>query len=212
MTTHSPISLADVQAALGDTDPNRTNARVLRVSIGRGSYATIQKHLDAIRAERGPVLPTESSATPAPPAEAVAAIWAAAWAQAQVLALSRIERLSAERDAAQALAETRAQDVAQLAAEVDAQAAARDAAVDAQAQALATAQEATQRAESQAQELAQANGEIERLKAATATAQAMAEREFQIERQTLQAALERQIEKYTDLKNVVDRLKPIASN
>ncbi|MBK6559920.1 MAG: DNA-binding protein [Comamonadaceae bacterium] len=44
-----PISLADVRQALADTDPSGTNAGALRKIMGRGSYPTIQKHLDAIR-------------------------------------------------------------------------------------------------------------------------------------------------------------------
>ncbi|ABM40250.1 DNA-binding protein [Polaromonas naphthalenivorans] len=217
MTTDAqagPITLADVRAALADTDPSRTNAGALRKVLGRGSYATIQKHLDAIRAERAPAPPEAPGAVPAPPAEALHAIWGAAWAQAQVMTLARMERLSAERDTALALAAAQAQDVAGLAAEIDAQAAAAQDLADSQAQALAAAQgvalEATARADRQAQELAAARAEIERITAAAAQAAALAEREATIERQTLQAALERQIDKYTDLKAVVDHLKPMA--
>lgn len=64
-----PISLADVRQALADTDPSDTNAGTLRKIMGRGSYATIQKHLDAIRQERAPVVPVAPGTTPAPPAD-----------------------------------------------------------------------------------------------------------------------------------------------
>ena len=97
-----PISLADVRQALADTDPSGTNAGALRKIMGRGSYATIQKHLDAIRQERAPVVPVAPGTTPAPPADAVAAIWGAAYAAAQVLTLGRLEIVTAERDAARA--------------------------------------------------------------------------------------------------------------
>ena len=211
-----PITLADVRAALADTDPGTTNAGALRQIIGRGSFATVQKHLDAIRAERAPVLPAAPGAIPAAPADAVAAIWGAAWAHAQAVTLARLERLSAERDAAQALATAQAQDVAGLAAEIDLMTAAAQAERDAQAQALqdaqATATEATARATAQGQDLASARAEIERITAAAAQAAALAQREAQIERQALQTALERQIDKYTELKGVVDHLRPLASN
>lgn len=211
-----PITLADVRAALADTDPSTTNAGALRAIIGRGSFATVQKHLDAIRAERAPAVPAAPGAIPAAPADAVAAIWGAAWAHAQAVTLARLERLSAERDAAQALAAAQAQDVAGLASEIDTMTAAAQAQQAAQAQALeiaqATATEASERAAVLAQELASARAEIERMTATAAQAAALAQREAQIERQALQTAIDRQIDKYTELKSVVDRLRPLASN
>lgn len=208
-----PITLADVRAALADTDPSTTNAGALRQLIGRGSYATIQKHLDAIRAERAPVAPSAPGAIPAAPADAIAAIWGAAWAQAQAMTLTRLERLCIERDAAQALAAAHAQDVAGLASEIDAMTAAAQTQAAAQAQALeaaqATALEASARAAAQAQELAAARAEIERITAAAAQAGATAEREAKIERQALQAAIDRQIDRYTELKGVMDRLRAL---
>ena len=213
-TQTGPITLSDVRAALADTDPNQTNAGALRKILGRGSFATVQKHLDAIRAERTPALPAAPGAIPPAPADAIAAIWSAAWAQAQVATLERMERLSAERDAALAQVAAQAQDVAGLAAEIDAQDAAAQELADTQALALAAAQavalDATARAAAADKELAGARAEIERITAAAAQAAALAERESQIERQTLQAALERQIEKYTELKSVVDHFKPMA--
>ncbi|CAN5192832.1 hypothetical protein BH10PSE16_BH10PSE16_42870 [soil metagenome] len=213
-TQAGPITLADVMAALADTDPSSTNAGALRQIIGRGSYATIQKHLDAIRAERAPVVPAAPGAIPAAPAEAIAAIWGAAWAQAQAMTLTRLERLCAERDAAQALAAAQAQDVTGLTGEIDAMTAAAESQAAMQAQALeaaqATATEATARAAAQAQELAAARAEIERITAAAAQAAAMAEREAKIERQALQTAIDRQIDRYTELRSVVDHLKPLS--
>lgn len=205
-----PVSFDDVAQALGDSDPGGTNASKLRAVIGRGSFATIQRHLDAIRAERAPAVPAAPGAIPPAPADAVAAIWGAAWAQAQAVTLSRLERLSAERDAAQALAAAQAQDVAGLAAEIDAMTAAALAQGAAQAQALEAAQATAAEAAALAQELATARAEIERITAAAAQAAALAQREAQIERQTLQTALERQIDRYTELKSVVEHLRPLA--
>lgn len=213
-TQTGPITLSDVRTALADTDPSRTNAGALRKVLGRGSYATIQKHLDTIRTERAPALPAAPGAIPAPPAEAVHAIWGAAWAQAQVMTLERMERLSAERDTALALVAAQAQDVAGLTAEIDAITAVAEAQAVMQAQALEEAQAAEKTATAQATMkellLSKAREEVESLKLAAAQAKELAQRDAAIERQTLQNALERQIDKYTDLKGVVDHLKPLA--
>jgi hypothetical protein len=207
------ISFADVRAALGSTDPSATNAGALRAIIGRGSFATIQKHLDAIRAERAPAVPVPG-AIPGAPGEAVAAIWGAAWAQAQVLTLGRLELVTVERDAAQELAATRAQDVAGLAAEIDARESAGTAQAGAHAQELAAAQylaaQATAQAEALRVELAAALAEVERVKAAAAQAAELAALSFNAERLAMQVSLDRQIDKYTELKSVVGRLKPAA--
>ncbi len=212
-TTTGPITLADVKSALGDTDPSSTNAAKLQKIIGRGSFATVQKHLDAIRAELVPVAPVAPGAAPAAPGEAVAAIWGAAWAQAQVLTLGRLEAVTAERDAARAWAAAQAQDVAALAAEVDALTAAGEAQAIEQAQALAAAQDVAARssaqAAAQAQELAAARAEIERITTAATAAAALADREAEIKAQALQAAIDRQIDRYTELKSVVSRLTPL---
>lgn len=122
-----------------------------------------------------------------------------------------MERLSAERGAALALVATQAHDVDSLTAEIDEQAAALQELVGQQAQALAaaqaTAQEATARADRQAQDLTGARAEMERITAAAA----LADRESTIEHQTMQVALERQIDRYTELKAMVDHLKPLAN-
>lgn len=51
---------------------------------------------------------------------------------------------------------------------------------------------------------------VERAKAAAAQVQELAARDATIERQALQDALDRQLDKYTELKAVVGRLKPAA--
>lgn len=209
-----PITITDVRAALADLDPSSTNAGALRLIIGRGSYATIQKHLDAIRAERSTAMTAEPG-VPAAPVEAIAAIWSTAWSQAQVLTLQRMDKLSAERDAAQALAATQAQDIAGLASEIDALTDAAEAQIGTHSQALEemklTAADATRRAATLEQELTTAQAEIDRLKAAASQATLLAERDALIERQALQSALDRQIERYTELKNVMDHLKPLGN-
>lgn len=211
-TTTGPITLADVKSALGDTNPGTTNAGAIRQIIGRGSFATIQKHLDAIRAARAPVMSAAPGAIPAPPADAIATIWGAAWAHAQLLTLARLEAVTAERDAAQALAAAQAQDVEALAAEVDTLTAAAEAQATEQTQALAAAQataaEAIAQSGNQAQELVAARAEIDRVTTAAAAAALLADREAEIKVQALQAAIDRQLERYADLKSVVSHFEP----
>jgi len=204
----SPVSLADVRAALGDTEPNKTNAAAIRKIIGRGSYATIQKHLDAIRAERTPVPPVAPGAIPTAPGEAVAAIWAVAWAHAQASTLGRLEAVTVERDAAQSLAEIRAQDAAGLSAEIDARDLAAIEGVEAHMNELDEVQDSLDAANAQVEDLkaqlAAAQAEIERL----GQAAVLAARDATIERQTMQAALDRQLDKFTELKAMVSHLTP----
>ena len=63
---HGPITADDVRSALGEVDPNSTNASTLRKLLGRGSLSTIQRHLDAIRFElAAPALMEADEATQA---------------------------------------------------------------------------------------------------------------------------------------------------
>lgn len=215
-TTTGPITLADVKSALGDTDPSSTNAGAVRAIIGRGSYATIQKHLDTIRAELAPVPPVAPGTAPGAPTMLIDQVWVAAWTAAQALTLGRLETVTAERDAARALAEVQAQDVAALSGEVDTL---TEATADAKTAAAASREALVtfgERAEAELAEhataIAAANAEIEKLKMEATAAAELAKRDAQIERQSLQAAIDRQIDRYTELKSVVDRLKPIKTS
>lgn len=117
--TAGPITLEDVRAALGGTDPNATNAGKIRKILGRGSFETIQKHLELIRRQQAPALPGPLAAPPPPPKDAIEAVWLAAWSASQAATYGRTERLSAERDAALELSGTRASDIAGLTADLD---------------------------------------------------------------------------------------------
>jgi len=94
-----PLTLDDVRTALGDTDPRTTNAGALRARLGRGSTSTIQKHLEKLRSDLVPALPVDTE-TPSAPADAVAAIWSAAWSAAQAQTLGRLNLVTLERDTA----------------------------------------------------------------------------------------------------------------
>lgn len=213
-TATGPISLGDVRQALADTDPSSTNAGALRKIMGRGSYATIQKHLDAIRQERAPVVPVAPGATPAPPADAVAAIWGAAYAAAQVLTLGRLEVVTAERDAARAQVAAQAQDVASLAAEVDAGAGSLAAALadklTADSNMMQVTTTSSEVIESHKAEIARLTVELERVTREAAAAAALAEREAQIKLQTLQTVLDKAIHDVSEYKSLLARLTPSA--
>lgn len=86
ITTNSslgPVTLDDVRQALAGIDPTTTNAGALRKLLGRGSNATIQRHLDTIRAENMAPVPEMQGAAPDAPKELTQAIWHAAWVHAQ---------------------------------------------------------------------------------------------------------------------------------
>ena len=211
-STTGPITLSDVKSALGEIDPNNTNAGKLREKLGRGSFATIQKHLDSIRAELVPVPPVAPGAAPTAPADAVSAIWNAAWAAAQVVTLGRLEAVTAQRDAAQALTITQAQDVAALAGEVDALTDMVGVSKEAEANAVDalkrfTDREATANAEHVAA-LVTVQSEIDKVKTEAAAAAALAARDAQIERLALQSTVDRLTDQASDLKSLLARLTP----
>lgn len=78
------ITAEDVQTAVEQLggDPNATNAARIREILGRGSYATIQKHLNALRTALTEPEPIDAEAIPEAPQEILAGIWAAAWSAA----------------------------------------------------------------------------------------------------------------------------------
>lgn len=204
-TTTGPITLADVRNALGSTNSSSTNAGSLRKMLGRGSLATIQKHLETIRAERVAVVTEGHSMVPPVPPEAVAVIWGAAWAQAQLFTLTRLDSLTVERDAAQALVDIQRQDIASLTGEIDDLMAASQARGSEQVQGLAVAQAL---AATQGQALATAQSELERVTTAANAASTLAARESQIERLALQATIDRLTDQASDLKSLLTRLSP----
>ena len=195
------ITLDDVRLALGETNPNDTNAAKVRAVLGRGSYDTIQRHLGTLRAELAAALqPIAIDSVPPVPGELAQQLWAAAWAAAQVAAHSRTTRLSDERDAAMRRALALEQDVAGLVATVDAQGdqivMTASAGAEAGARHLAAldaATAATAAAQTKADELALA---LDRANADAAHAAALAE----AGRLAMQAAMDRLIDQVGELK------------
>lgn len=80
-----PVTFDDVRQALGDQDPAQTNAGALRRILGRGSLSTIQKHLDALRAQAAQPAAAPEGEVPKAPNDLIQGVWAHAWAVAQAL-------------------------------------------------------------------------------------------------------------------------------
>ena len=162
-----PLTLDDVRAALGDTDPNSTNAGALRRALGRGSLSTIQKHLDAIRAEGAAQALEVAGAAPDAPKDLIAAVWAHAWTAAQ-----------ARTAGALAVAQSQQQATAQALAVAQADAAAAQVEADQATQALAQVQQQAQEAQAahaQSLEAAQALAAAQQAQQARELAQARQE-------------------------------------
>lgn len=118
-TRDGPITFEDVRKAFGD---GFTNARTIRDHLGRGSMATIQKHLRTLRSEAD-AKATEEAAQPGvlipPPPGVLEEIWNAALRGTQVAMQQRLLSLTEERDRLAARAETLEADLDELGAEVD---------------------------------------------------------------------------------------------
>ena len=112
------VTFDDVLKALGDTNPNSTNAAKLRNVLGRGGLGTIQKHLDKIRTDRiAAAMPTEDVNAPKMPDE-FAQIWGLAWGYASLQVRQRLDAVVQERDALATRLEAAKQDKEAWEAEV----------------------------------------------------------------------------------------------
>ncbi|MBU2805401.1 hypothetical protein HF283_09830 [Acidithiobacillus ferrooxidans] len=100
-STSTPITIEDVRAAVEQLGgPNHTNAAKIREVLGRGSLATIQKHLQALRdAQSTPDLPEDQENAPPVPSDltgAFQAVWTAAWTMAEQRHAAVLAKLLAE--------------------------------------------------------------------------------------------------------------------
>lgn len=207
--TTGPISMDDVRRALGDTDPAQTNASKLRAALGRGSFATIQKHLETLRTERAPAAPVQAGATPAAPADALAAIWSAAWQAAQVQTLGRLEAVTNERDSLTVALATTRTDVEQMAGEVDSltdtvSVAQHD--LEAAKTALTVViEKGTAAASVAADALAAVSAELSQVNAAAAHAQELAKRDASIAASAMQSTIDRLTDQVSELKSLLHK-------
>jgi chromosome segregation ATPase len=160
------VTLEDVRAAVGDTDPHNTNAGAVRRVIGRGSLSTIQKHLDALRRERMAAVEASEGDTAALEApEAPREIMRGLWGSAYGLALASVQsKLIAAQERVAALEQIRqaqGQEIEALTELVDQAELARDqAASEAQA-----ARQAQARAEAERDEALRLHTQIAELMA-----------------------------------------------
>ena len=118
-TGPSAITFEDVVEALGDTDISTTNASKLRSILGgRGSFSTIQKHLDTIRAQRIHAQQPEAVPVPAAPPELLQ-MWGAAVQIATAQVRTRLDGVVQERDTLTAELQSSRNDVLALADELE---------------------------------------------------------------------------------------------
>ena len=202
-TKTGPISIDDVRSVIGETSPFETNASKVRELLKRGSFATIQKHLETLRTQRNAASqPTENPLAPKIPADlsesiriTAEAMWLTAFNTAQAKTLSRLDALSAERDALFANSKAQAEDLAALSAQLDQ----LDTQAQGHAQELSNAKDAAksdalaaqERITEHAQSLAAALGMAAKIRGDAAHAAELAQRDAQIERQTYQQTIER---------------------
>lgn len=214
-----PITFEEVLSAV-EAHGDIPNAGKMRQLLGnRGSNSTIQNHLNTIRDSRKPAPAPAPVAPGAAPAEAVAALWAAATTAVTAHIYTRMESISAERDTLKEQVQQLTQDLSAALEDSDAARAEADAARTAAAADADTAGEALEEMErvqtqfatataaaAAAQEAATA--EIKRITEAAAAASALAAKETALKTQELQSALDRQIDKYVELRGMLDRLTP----
>ena len=183
------VTLESVRAVLA-ADPSATSAARVRAVLGRGSYETIQRCLDAIRAETATAaVPETVTDTPPVPVALLQAAqaqvqqaWAHAHAQAQAATAQHTLRITAERDAALARSAALVEDVESLSTQCDELGAETGAALAQAEQAQAQAQE------------------WERERERTAAAAALAKAEAAAAQGALQAELERLVHMLADLR------------
>jgi len=119
------ITFDDVKNALTTDDDNEilptpvspfnTNSAKIRAKLGYGSNATIQKHLETMRDEINKKRISETSnaetETPKIPKDLTQNLWETAYSAAQIYTLSRLEKLTVEKESLQLLVETQKNDI-----------------------------------------------------------------------------------------------------
>ena len=205
--TPGPVIFDDVVNALGDTDPGNTNAAKIRETLGRGSFATIQKHLDRLRASKTAQEPAQGSEVPNPPTDVLATLWSAAYRAAGHLTAARLTEVLNERDELRIASAVAGADVAALTGEVDALEGAILAAVAAQVRAET---EGAQAVETLARTRAASAVQIAELARTADTGLselrhelALEQRDRLIERQTQQTTIDRLTDQIAELKALV---------
>lgn len=97
------LTLDAVRAAVAGADPRALNAAKLREQLGRGSLSTIQKHLEALRAEveqqQKAAAQAAAGALPQPDQALLQAVWNQLATQLQLHFAQQLSAATAQRDA-----------------------------------------------------------------------------------------------------------------
>jgi len=128
-----PVTLEDVREAIGDTDPHRTNAATIRLTLGRGSLSTIQRHLETLRrqqsAGQGHEAAQDEIVAPEAPKGLLRGLWEAAYGLALATVQNRL--IAAQERAAEleGIRQAQCEEIEAMAELVDQAEAERDAAL-----------------------------------------------------------------------------------
>ena len=220
-----PVTIDDVRKilAIAEIDPRKTNSGAVRRMLERGSMATIQRHLEVLRAELEPKTPALDGEIPVLPKELADALWRSAWTAAQGQTAQALAQALLERDdARQALAGARA-DLEALTSDADAATALAteaQAAADAAAAAAAAAQDALVAEQAaRAAEVKKLTDDAAAAAAMTAAATTAAMNELiaknaldaahaETQIATLQGTIDRLVEQLAEVKSLLPRAQP----
>lgn len=97
VNSNQNLTFEDVKKAVGDIDPHLTNMSRLRKQLGRGSFGTIQKHLNTLRNQCIKANLPEAVPIPAAPPELLA-MWGAAVGVAISQVRARLDSVVCARD------------------------------------------------------------------------------------------------------------------
>lgn len=208
----APLTFEDVVRAIGDSDPSLTNASKVRALLGgRGSFATIQKHLDTIRAQRLQAAQPEAVPVPAAPPELLQ-LWGAAVQIATAQVRTRLDGVVLERDTLTAELKSSRGDVIALADDLESTSARLEAATTASAKAAAEQLAAEHLAtQERAAVLELHAAEAARLRVDLEAARHLAETsrlEAQLGAQALQMTIDRLTDQIGELKSLLHREAP----
>lgn len=211
ITQSGPITVDDVAAACQQSgvEPNNTNASKIRIVMGgRGSLSTIQKHLDTLRASAMKVQEqTDTVAVPPAPSELLAGLWSAAYNAAGHQIGKHLTAVASERDSLREVAAASAADVGALASQVDILEVANLLAQAGQDKAMAerdaAVQTLTEHQKAAGNQLAELMAQAEKSKLAAAHQAELVERDKVIERQAMQATIDRLTDQVGELKSLL---------
>jgi Plasmid replication region DNA-binding N-term len=205
-----PVTVDDVAAACqqAGVTPSQTNAAKIRIILGRGSFATIQKHLDSLRASAIKAQePTDTAAAPPAPVDLLTGIWSAAYNAAGHQLGGRLMAVLTERDLLREAAAATANDVAALASQVDKLEADTALAQAGQEKSIAernaAVQSLTDLQKTASDQIAELVAQAEKSTLAAAHQAELAERDKTIERQSLQATIDRLTDQIGEFKSLL---------